>query len=170
MCRGGGWKAERGEGVYKYAGWDRNPDVRRSCSSSSTKGPDGLLLGLFLCGQLAVGSRGKRRDGEDQVLNLGGAQFRADLMWEVVEIEKQPRQLEGQGLGPEFLQSERGGAALACGRVCAVPGPVRPGKRGSRTVRGGKLPRTREERRGHRGPNFSKPNSGQTETGAGMAV
>lgn len=170
MCRGGGWKAEGGEGVYKYAGWDRNPDVRRSCSSSSTKGPDGLLLGLFLCGQLAVGSRGKRRDGEDQVLNLGGAQFRADLMWEVVEIEKQPRQLEGQGLGPEFLQSERGGAALACGRVCAVPGPVRPGKRGSRTVRGGKLPRTREERRGHRGPNFSKPNSGQTETGAGMAV
>lgn len=62
-------------------------------------------------------------------------------MWEVVEIEKQPRQLEGQGLGLEF--SQRGGAALACWRVVPVPGPVRPGKRGSRTVREGKLPSTR---------------------------
>lgn len=123
MCRGGGWKAEGGEGVYNYAGWDRNPDVRRSCSSSSTKGPDGLLPGLFLCGQLAVGSRGKRRDGEDQVLNLGGAQFRADLMWEVVEIEKQPRQLEGQGLGPEFLQSKRGGRCPGVWACCARPRP-----------------------------------------------
>lgn len=42
-------------------GWDRNPDVRRSCSS--TKGPDGLLLAVRFCvgsWQLAVEGRERR--------------------------------------------------------------------------------------------------------------
>lgn len=50
---------------------------------------------MFLSGQLAVGSRGKG-DGKDQVMNLGGA-IQGGSGVEVVEIEKQPRQLEGTG-------------------------------------------------------------------------